>query len=219
MKIKEITNPRHVYDGYFETYFIRPFFHHYADFRGQESGKSCGLSLLAWLTVTLGLAGILMGQIGLMGPEAGFSVMLVVGTVWCALSIIPIISLLVRVGNGAPKRKLTPRFLGVDMLMTVSCFLFLVLGLLMMLTTLNSGTLNPNAGMTDEEDTATFEMDEVIEEPIFTYQDAAPPAPIEQTDTLSDLDEPDAIDPDESFDPTLEPPSSEAVIPEIPDSI
>lgn len=219
MKIREITNPRHVYDGYFETYFIRPFFHHYCDFRGHESAKSCGLSLIAWLIVTLGVAGILMGQVGLMGPESGFNVMLVVGCVWCALSIVPIIALLVRCGNGEPERQLNPRFLGVDMLMAVSCFLFMVLGLLMMLTTLNSGTLSPNAGMTDEEDTTTFEMEEITEEPIFTYQDEATPQPVEENDSLSVLEDPDAVDPDDSFDPTLAPPEDEAVAPELPDSI
>lgn len=67
MKLKEFYNPKHVYDGWFETYSMGlPYFHHYADFRGRESARSAVMSLLAWLVATLGMAGILMGLVGLL---------------------------------------------------------------------------------------------------------------------------------------------------------
>ena len=42
MKIKKIQNfynPDTVYQGFFETYLIRPFVHHYVDFSGRESDR------------------------------------------------------------------------------------------------------------------------------------------------------------------------------------
>lgn len=203
MKFKEFYNPRHVYDGFFETYFIRPFFHHFADFNGKESGPSCLKSLLAWIIVTLGITGIMMGQIGLLGPEVGSTALTTVAVLWGAFSLIPILALIVRASHGSPDKKLHPRVLGVDALLGVSCLLFCLLGLLMMITTLNSGQLNPNAGMTDELDTLRVEEVYVKEEPIFTYQDELPVQTEEQPDSLSDMNETDLADPDESFDPTL----------------
>ena len=203
MKFKEFYNPRHVYDGFFATYFIRPFFHHYADFRSRESGGACLRSLLAWLVVTLGIAGIMMGQVGLLGPEVGFTALTIVSIIWGAFSLTPLIALVARTTNGAPEKELHPRMLGVDTLLGVSCLLFFLLGLLMMTTTLNSGQLNPNAGMTDEPDTTRIEEEYIKEEPIFTYQDEMPAQTEEPVDTLSDMTEPDLADPDESFDPTL----------------
>ena len=210
MKLKEFYNPRHVYDGWFETYFIRPYFHHYADFRGRESGRSCVMSLLSWLVVTLGLSGILMGLVGLLGPEVGYSALAVVGCLWGAVSLVPLASMLARSFNGSPERDPRPRLLGVDTLLGVSSLLFFVFGLLMMETTMNSGSLNPNAGMTDEEDTVVAEMEEVTEEPIFTYQDdVEADTAMAAVDTLSDMTEPDLVEADESFDPTLKTPEEE----------
>ena len=87
MKFREIYNPKHVYEGFFETYFIRPYFHHYADFSGKESMTSCWRSLLAWLIVSMGVAGIMMGQIGLIGPEAGKTAAVVVCSIWAGRSV------------------------------------------------------------------------------------------------------------------------------------
>ena len=202
MKFKDFYNPRHVYDGFFETYFIRPFFHHYADFKGKEAASSCLLSLLAWLVVTLGITGIMMGQVGLLGPEVGFTALVVVTVIWGVFSIVPVISLIARVSNGRPESPLKTRLLGVDTLLAVSSLLFFLLGLLMMLTTLESGSLNPNAGATDEADTTVIHDEYVKEEPIFTYQDEAELSEAE-ADTLGDIDDPDIVAPEESFDPTL----------------
>lgn len=217
-KLKEITNPRHVYDGCFETYFIRPFVHHYADFKGGESGKSCALSLLSWLIVTLGIVGILMGQVGLMGPEAGFSAMLIISCIWGAASITPLAALLIRASHGTDGHTTKPRLLGVDTLLLISCILFFLLGFLMMLTTLNSGSLNPNAGYNPDEDSVKLEIEEVTEEPIFTYDNQLT-APVEVEDTMSGFDDPDAVSPDESFDPTLNPVDAETETPASPTEV
>lgn len=202
MRFRDFYNPRHVYDGFFETYFIRPFFHHYADFKGKEAASSCMKSLLAWVVVTLGLAGIMMGQIGLLGPEVGFTALITVGVIWGVFSIVPLAALIARISNGSPESPLKTRILGVDTLLAVSCLLFFLLGLLMMITTLESGTLNPNARATDEVDTAVIEEEYVKEEPIFTYQDETDNS-LSETDTLGDITDPDIVAPEESFDPTL----------------
>ena len=207
MKLKEIYNPKPVYEGFFETYFIRPFFHHYADFAGKEAPSSCLRSLLAWLIVSLGIAGIMMGQIGLIGPEAGISATYIVCGIWIVASVIPLLAIIVRTSHGSPAKVPAPKMLGVDVLLGVSCLLFFVLGLLMMTTTLASGALNPNAGATDEPDSALIEEEHVTEEPIFTYQDEAPATA--ETDSLSDMTEPDLVDPDDSYDPTLDPAASD----------
>lgn len=204
MNFKDFYNPKTVYDGFFETYFIRPFIHHYADFKGKESSSSCFKSLLAWLVITLGVAGILMGQIGLLGPEVGFELLYIIGILWLVLSLLPILALFVRLTNGAPQKNKKPRMLGIDTMLGVSCLLFFMLGLLMMTTTLGSGKLDPNANMTNEVDTTDFEQDYVTEEPIFTYQDGAQSQV--SNDSLNDLNESDVMSPDESFDPSISTP-------------
>lgn len=211
MKFREIYNPRRVYEGWFETYFIRPFVHGYVDFSGRESLRTGLRSLLVWLVVTLGVAGILMGQVGLLGPEAGFDVMTVVGVVWGVLSVSPLAALAARTLRGASGEggEGKVKVLGVDVMLGVSCCLFFVLGLMMMLTTLGSGVLNPNATATDEPDTVAEESPRVDEEPIFTYQDAPQAAEDEPArDTMPELTEPDAVPVEESFDPTIAEPDS-----------
>lgn len=217
MNLKEIYNPRKVYEGFFETYFIRPYFHHYADFAGSDAERRTPAvmtflkSLAAWAVATLGIAGILMGLVGLLGPEVGFSALYIVGGIWLALSVTPLLALISRtfVRHTEPEHPKS-KMLGIDTMLGVSCLLFFLFGLLMMVTTLNSGGLNPNANMTDEPDTVVAEEEYIKEEPIFTYQD---PAPVDSgVDTMSDLTEPDAIDPDESFDPALATPAEDPAV-------
>lgn len=170
------------------------------------------MSLLAWVVVTLGIVGVLMGLVGLLGPEVGFWALGVVGTLWGLVSLVPLVSLAVRGARGGDDG-LKPRLLGVDTLLGVSSLLFFVFGLLMMVTTVNSGKLDPNAGVTDEEDTSVMELEEVVEEPIFTYQDEVKVDTTAATvDTLGDMTEPDLVAPEESFDPTLAVPEEEVVI-------
>lgn len=207
MKFKDIYNPKQVYEGFFESYFIRPFIHQYFNFKGHESVNSCFKSLLAWVVITLGIVGIMLGQIGIIGPDGGIALAKTVCYIWLILSIIPLLALFSRTGQGAPEKPLKSKMLGVDTLLGVSCLLFFVLGLLMMVTTLDSGQLNPNASMTDVADTSSFEDDYIEEEPIFTYQDDIETASRETVDTLQDMNEVDLAAPEESFDPTLEQPS------------
>jgi uncharacterized membrane protein YhaH (DUF805 family) len=203
MNFKSIYDPKHVYEGFFETYFIRPFVHRYADFNGEERGKSISYSLLAWLIITLGLIGLMLGLVGLLGPEVGFTTLYIGGGIWIAASIIPILALFSRrgveepdAGNGRKQKLMLP----IDMVLAAISVLFFFLGLLMMISTLNSEELTADPG-TMEEDTTTLEFDEVVEEPIFTYQDEVAETPAQ--DTLMDLEDPEAMTPDESFDPTL----------------
>lgn len=202
MDIKRLYNSKKIYEGWFEAYFILPWINRYADFRNSESRRDCGWSLLAWLVVTLGVIGLLMGLVGLLGPETGFAVMKVVCIIWGALSAIPFIALLARTFNNSGKSTDTaqPRMLGVDMLLIGAAILFFIFGLLMMTTTLNSENLHPDPGSEEIDENAKIPADTVEEEAIFTYQN--PPADTAAVvDTLAD---PDMLDPDESYDPTLE---------------
>lgn len=203
MKLKKFTDPDKVYEDYFEAYFVRPFFHHYTDFGGYEPARAAWLSFAAWVVVTLGVFGLLMGLVGLLGPEVGFSALTWVGILWIAASIPPLAGLAMRGSRGElHKWKHNPRFLGVDTFITVICGLFFIFGLLMMTTTLNSETLRPNNGYVPEEETV-LERDSVIEEPIFTYQDERPEA-VDTTTAVADED-PEAVSLEESFDPSIEP--------------
>ena len=211
MKIKNIVNPNKVYQGFYEAYFIRPFFTHYLDFKGHESGSSALFSFLAWLIATLGIIGVLTGLVGLLGPEVGFSALYIVGGIWLLYSLIPIIAIIVRLANG-PGRKSQdnqPRMLGIDWILTIISLLFFICGMLMMITTLNSEILDPNAGYVEESEASdSIEAERVVEEPIFTYQDAPTSADKTPVDSLAAPEEEDAdlLPPEESFDPTIEAP-------------
>lgn len=205
MKVKQIYNPSRVREGWFESNFITPWFRRYTDFRGHESGKSFGLALLAWLTATAGIAGVLMGLVGLLGPEVGFVSLYVAGGLWLAYSLIPLAALLTRTfGASGDKEDIKPvtKMLGIDWMLTVCAVLFFIFGLLMMTTTLNSETLHAPVG-SDEEETG-FAVDTIVEEAIFTYQnpviDTATPA----VDTLAG-DNTDMVPVEEGYDPTIEP--------------
>lgn len=217
MKFKEIYNPKHVYEGFFESYFIRPFVYLYFKFQGHESIGSCVRSLLAWLVITLGIVGIMMGQIGLIGPDGGIQLAKTVFWIWIILSICPMAALFSRTAQGSPERPIHARMLGIDTLLGVSCLLFFVLGLLMMVTTLDSGELNPNARVVDEADTSSMDDEYISEEPIFTYQDESAETPKEPVDTLTDMNEPDLMEAEESFDPTIQTPAD--IEPILQDSI
>ena len=201
MNFKSIYDPKHVYEGFFETYFIRPFIHHYADFNGKDPHKSCGYSLLAWLIITLGLVGVMLGLVGLLGPEVGFATLEVCGGLWLLLSISPILALFSRKKTHSTENDEKRRtFLPIDIVLSSISILFFFLGILMMISTLNSEELTADPG-TMEEDTTSLEFEDIVEEPIFTYQDEVPEAVV--TDSLEDLEDPEAIAPEESFDPVI----------------
>lgn len=215
MSIKRIYNPRHVYEGWFESYFIKPWIDNYVNFRGGESPHSLVMSLVGWFVVTLGVAGLLMGLVGLAGPDVGFLSLKIVGTLWLLLSVPPFAALVTRGINGPAPESRNRKFLAIDVLLMGACILFFVFGLLMMTTTLNSEILRPDPGTEEVMDTDAMK-DTVYEEPIFTYQ--TPKEEVPPVDTLQELTEPDMVDIDESFDPTLETDVNVAA-PAQPDSI
>lgn len=216
MKINKIYNPNRVREGWFESNFITPWFRRAVDFHGFGSSRSCSLALLAWLIATAGLAGVLMGLVGLLGPEVGFISLYWVGGIWLAYSLLPLAALISRTAAGSDasedEERPVTQMLAIDWMLTACAVLFFIFGLLMMITTLNSETLHAPAG-TDELDESSIPMDTVVEEAIFTYQnptiDTAAPA----ADSLSAMDEADAMGPDDGFDPTIEPD------PEHPDTV
>lgn len=190
--------------GFFERYFITPFFRKYSDFGGVESRRAAWLSIMAWLIVTSGVAGVLFGQVGLLGPEVGFICVWVLGGLWLAGSVCPMAALIRRAMKSDKESEPKPvRFLGIDKLLSAICVCFLILGILMAIVTLNSSEINPyHRGNGDGNRSSMMPQEEIVEEPIFTYQDATP-APVEN----DPLDEPeevvDSIILDESFDPQI----------------
>lgn len=197
-------------EGYFEKYFIKPFYRHYSDFKGEGSPKTAMMTLVTWLVITIGVFGILIGLVGLLGPEVGFVCLWVIGGLWIAGSIVPLLAAFSRSRNSSAEKdedESKPVFLGIDKLLFAACGLFMILGVLMMITTLNSDELLGRPRGADSESTNKFEPDSVEEEPIFTYQVETPveAAP----DTMADLSETDTVSVEESFDPTIAPPPVE----------
>lgn len=216
--LKNIYDPSTVYDGYFETYFLRPFVHRYAHFQGAETWTTCLWSLLTWLILTMGIFGALAGLVGLLGPEVGFMMLYIVGGIWCAASVLPIIALISRASSFRGKYNPRPKLLGIDVMGYVVCLLFFVIGLLMMITTLNSGNLNPNADYDPNAEDLKVTEDSVIEEAIFTYEPNAEPST--DTSDMSDslmMEDGEELSPDESFDPSI--PIIPAESPEVVDSL
>ncbi|MDE7438258.1 MAG: hypothetical protein K2M93_07205 [Muribaculaceae bacterium] len=190
--------------GFFERYFITPIFRKYADFSGSESDRNALVSAAAWLIVTSGVIGVLLGLIGLLGPDTGFVCLGVIGGIWIVGSICPLAALASRAMHGGKDDKKMPvHFLGIDKFLAVTCGLFLILGILMTVTTLNSGTINPyHRGQGDRSRNPLLEQEEVVEEPIFNYQ-TADPAPVEEIEEVETEAPADTITIDDAFDPTI----------------
>lgn len=218
MDLKSIWTPRRVYEGWFDCYFIRPWIVRYADFHTPISGHGCLMSLLAWLIMTIGLAGLLMGLVGLLGPDTGFACLEIIGIIWLAASVVPFIALMKRAMEGQRRpdevKVRHPKFLLIDLLQALASILFFVFGLFMMTTTLNSEFLHPDPGIAEEGESVIKEED-VADEPIFTYQSDAPVS-VEQEPQQEEPD-PDMVSPEESFDPTIAP--TELPDEAVPDSL
>lgn len=191
--------------GFFERYFITPFFRRYSDFRGSGNSRDAMISVGAWLIVTAGVIGVSLGFVGLLGPEVGFVALGIIGGMWFVVSVCPMTALVCRAMKGEEENvePVRIRLLGIDRLLSAICLLFLIFGFLMMITTLNSGEINMNPRNGDDGDTENpiLMQDSVWEEPIFTYQDQTPVEP--EKDTLSDLVDQDTVSLDESFDPQI----------------
>ena len=162
--------------GYYERYFITPFFRKFSDFKGSISRRDLKFSIIAWCLATLGMAGLLIGLVGLLGPETGFVTCWVLGALWILWSIVPLLALFSRAGNSSAEpesdKPHKSAMLGIDKMLAVVCVLFFIFGLLMMTTTLNSEDLNPNRRkeVVDEEN-PILNQDKVVEEVIFNYKD------------------------------------------------
>lgn len=190
--------------GFFERYFITPFFRRATDFNGSQQKGTAGYSALAWLIATAGIIGVLLGLVGLLGPEVGFTSLWIIGGAWIIWSAIGFAALICRFIRNNDDSQSAPNssLLGIDKMLSAICILFLLCGILMTVTTLNSGELNmtPRNGG-DGSPNPILEQDSIREEPIFTYQDATPAEPVQ--DTMTDLEEKDTVSLDESFDPDI----------------
>lgn len=189
--------------GFFERYFITPFFRKYTDFGGAVSDRDALISVAAWLIVTAGVAGVLLGLVGLLGPDTGFVCLGVIGGIWIVGSLCPLAALASRAFRRGETHPSHVRFLGIDKFLTAVCGIFLILGILMTVTTLNSGEINPyHRGQGDRKHNPLLDQEEVVEEPIFNYQ-TEEPAPVEVIEE-EEIEEPaDTITLDDAFDPTI----------------
>lgn len=169
-------------------------------------------TFMAWGVATLGITGVLLGQVGLLGPEVGFATLYTLGGVWLAWSLLSICALLARFSKSGSENDHTGEekpsvvMLGIDKLLSTVCVLFFVLGLLMMITTLNSGELNMSTGSGEyDEDNPILNRDKVQEEAIFNYlnydetsvaeKDTATVVEDEDTASVAEIYDPAAVSP------------------------
>lgn len=161
--------------GFYERYFITPFFRKFSDFKSVETPRDRKRSLIAWLIATLGIGGVLIGLVGLLGPEVGFVTAEVIGAIWLAWSAFGICALLARTSKGNDdnvENKKEFVMLNIDKLLSLICALFFLFGILMMATTLNSEELNMKPRYPgSQEDNPILNQDKVEEVPIFSYEE------------------------------------------------
>lgn len=197
-----------IQEGFFEKYFITPFFRRIKDFSGPERKGAVKYTLLAWMIATVGITGLLLGLVGLLGPEVGFVCLGIFGAIWfcgSALGFAAMVRRISRSGEDAENsgEDAKPVWLLIDKLLAVVSVMFLILGILMTVTTLNSGDINVNhRGSGNPSSKGMIEDNRIEEEPIFTYQDDAP-ATDPSEDELTELMDEDTVSLEESFDPTL----------------
>ncbi len=206
-----------IQEGFFEKYFITPFFRRIKDFSGKESKGAAGYTVLAWLIATTGITGLLLGLVGLLGPEVGFLCLEIFGALWLCGSAFGFAAMVSRIsktgdGEGTDGRTPKPVWLLIDKLLAGVSVMFLILGILMTVTTLNSGDINVNwRGSGEPTSKSKFEENKIEEVPIFTYQDETPSSDMTE-DELTELVDEDTVSLEESFDPTL--PSSSTAEPD-----
>lgn len=194
--------------GYYERYFITPFFREFRNTKGVLANKELTRTFVAWGIATLGIVGLLLGLVGLLGPEVGFVTLLVVGGLWLLWSLFCFVSVFVRCANAKRSgEEVKPRpvaMLGIDKLLSAVCILFFVLGMLMMITTLNSGELNMTTGTgQSDEDNPILNSDKVEEEAIFNYMNYDESAPEEE-----EIEVVDSTEAQEEFDPMSQSPAA-----------
>ncbi len=199
--------------GFYERYFITPFFRDFKNYKDRVDLKDMLRTLRAWGVATLGLVGLLLGQVGLLGPEVGFSTLYIIGGIWLLWSAVGLCALFSRYFKSSGDREAydTPKpvaVLGIDKLLAVVCVLFFIFGILMMATTLNSGELNMSTGTGEyDEDNPILNSDKVEEEAIFNYMNYDETPPVTE-DTVS-VEEEDTVSLQEIFDPAAVSPSAQ----------
>lgn len=167
-----------VHKGFYEKYFIDPFIRQYSDFKGTTARRDALCSLLAWIILTAGITGILTGLVGLLGGEVAFPCLWIIGGIWILASLVPLAALAVRASRGRTEPLTEPEnasrtgysILGIDILLSVVCFLFLILGIPMMITTVRSETIEIDPSGISRLPASKLPEDSVYEEPIFNYQ-------------------------------------------------
>lgn len=196
-----------IHRGFYERYFISPFFYDFKMFSGKESKRDVLRTLAAWFVATLGIAGLLLGQVGLLGPEIGFATLYMLGGLWLVWSLLSICALLARYSKSCSENSHTGEektsvvMLGIDKLLSIVCVLFFVLGLLMMITTLNSGELNMSTGTGEyDEDNPILNTDKVQEEAIFNYLNYDE-TPVAEKDSETVVEDEDTTSVQEIYDP------------------
>ncbi len=197
--------------GFFEKYFIQPF---YRDFRNKATScpkSTLPLATTAWVIITLGIVGVLIGFIGLLGPETG-SICVYVGLgLWLLFTIPAFIALIRRCCNGNEDNsnpvdkyydEVRRAMLPIDWMLSGAAVLFFILGPLMMLSTLRGRNMDILPRGAGDGYSQFVDNDSIYEEPIFNYigeSDAS------DADTLGDISDLDTITLEESsFDPTIE---------------
>lgn len=223
-KSKGKPNYRRRSESCLDRYFITPFFRRYSDFNGSDGRRTMLLSLAAFAIVTCGIAGLLTGLVGILGVETGMVCLVVLGIAWIIGLMIPLAAVCVR-GMREPaeapasdiaRQRSKVRLVTIDIFVMTVCALFLIFGILNMVTTMNSEELNPERIVDDEPETVV--TDSVVDEPIFTYQQID--APTESDPLQGYEEETDTVSVTDSFDPTIEPAEkAEQEIVETTDSI
>lgn len=175
------------------------------------------LSLAAFAIVTCGMAGLLTGLVGILGVETGMVCLIVLGVAWILGLMVPLAAVCTRgmrepVEDPVSESAYTPinsssrgrrgiKLVTIDIFVMAVCALFLLFGILNMITTLNSEDLNNERYVEEEPEPEV--RDTVIDEPIFTYQQID--APTESDPLQGYEEETDTVSVTESFDPTIEP--------------
>ena len=195
-----------IQEGFFERYFMNPLFRG-VDSKGRDRRGGLKYVLLAWLIVTLGIVGLLLGLVGLFGPEVGFICLSLYGVVWLIFSGHRFVVLSRGAGNSGEKgdfeESVKPVWLLIDKLMVGVSILFLILGILMAVTTLYSGDMDISSkGSGEPSSKMGIERNEVEEEPIFTYQNEAPAVDLAE-DEFVEFEEVDTVSLEESYDPSV----------------
>lgn len=199
-------------EGFFEKYFINPLIR---DFKNKKEEfipqQSMPFILTAWGLITIGLFGILIGQVGMLGPEVGFAMIYIIVPIWIIASILPLISVIKRARRDPEPKKLSAEeyyetikktMLPLDWILSGAALLFFIFGPIMMESTLRGRNLDILPRGNGDSGVSLLDTDSVYEEPIFNFQVGENEG--EQVDTLGSLEDLDTVSFKDSYDPYVE---------------